>query len=55
MCLAFIFFIFILCTFQVIYINSTQFLFYGTEYCTVGITKCINDFLRKFVSIHPLI
>jgi len=21
----------------------------------VGITKCINEFLRKFVSIHPLI
>ena len=31
--------IFILCTFQVIYINSIQFLFYGSEYCIKWVLK----------------
>jgi hypothetical protein len=47
MCLAFVCFVFILCLFQVIYINSTQFFCMVLSYVPAGITKCIKWVLQE--------
>lgn len=52
MCVAFIPLIFILCTFQVIFINSTQFLFYCFEYCTCWYYK-VHKWVLKEVCVYP--
>jgi len=48
MCLAFVLLICILCTFEVIYINFTQFLFYGSEYCTCWYSSFSSTTLCEF-------